>query len=794
MKTNNLFLLAFIYLVMSMGNNLYAQNFTENIITKSNRWIAPKYIDYDGDGDMDVIAVSSSGEIAWWENDSDLGFTKHELINTSYTFRHFDVADIDADGDLDIIALEIFFIRLYYNDGNDIFTEVYNGINNMSSNIIAGNFDSDSDLEFITSEGNNTGRIRIWNPQGNGTFDDTLIDNLRVLSTGSMLAEDLDSDGDLDIVASLRIVPSGSNSLFYYLNDGTGTFTKQSISYTNGNSLNQVIDYNNDGHKDIIIKNTFNCCVTVFENDGNLNFTEIELISGASALETSFMSDSDNDGDVDIITVHNDPFDSNPERYVGVYENDGSSNFSFQVIAPIQKGNFVTALDISNDGLPELLVGAEASNHPVVLENMGSHAYAPIELDDTFVPILFDIEDMNNDGLNEIISVSHTKNELLLWKNNGLYSFNKQIIELNELHINSAQIVDVDGDQIKDILVTTHQSGEQKIILYQNDGNYGFTKHLLRTSSNLLGAPELFVRDRDADTDPDILFNSSPSDGVLCLQNDGNNNYTEISISDEEFRLLTFQVSDVNSDGFDDLISELDVYYLNDGLGGYTTANFPVDGTIGDLDSDGDVDIVHVEISTNGQYISWFENNNGTFIEHIISDPYRGGNTLVRDFDGDGDIDIVSAPTNDFNSEGLVFWENDGSEMFIKNVIEDTYYIDSSILYHADLDGDGDIEVLSSNPKFPFTIWNNESNIPLNVNSFESLHSSLIYPTIVDENLTIKTQKNILDISVYDLQGKSIEVNQHSNKVHVSGLSQGIYILHITFESKETQIFKFIKN
>nr|WP_321237233.1 T9SS type A sorting domain-containing protein [uncultured Psychroserpens sp.] len=794
MKNEKLLIITVVYFIVSIGTNLYAQNFTETIITKSNQWITPTYVDFDGDSDIDVISSSNGGDIAWWENDGNLNFTKQELVTTSSTWRHFDVIDLDADGDLDILLLEISSIRIFYNDGNHNFNEINIGSNFNSTNIIAGNFDADSDIEFITSEGNNNGRLRLWNTQGNGFFSATLVDNIRIFSTGSMLAEDLDSDGDLDIIASLRIVPSGSNSLFYYINDGSGVFSKQSIAYTNGNYLNQIVDYNNDGHKDILVKNTFNCCATIFVNDGSLNFSEVELISGASALEYSFFVDSDNDGDQDIVTVHADPIDSNPERYVGLYENDGNDNFSFQIIAPLQKGNYITSLDITGDGLVELLVGSEASNHPVVFENMDSNSYAPIELDDTFVPNMFDINDIDNDGLKDIISVSQSKNELVLWKNNGSYTFTKQVIEQNEIHLNSAQIVDVNGDQIKDILVVTYVLGEQKIILYQNDGNLSFTKHLLRSSNNLIGAPILFIRDRDLDGDPDIIFNSSPSDGVICLQNDGNNNYTTVFISDEEFRLLVFKRIDINNDGFDDLITDSDIYYLNDGQGNYSIANLPVDGVLTDLDGDNDVDIVNVQVLSSGQYISWFENDgSGVFSENIISDPYRGRNAVVRDFDGDGDIDIVTAPFNDFNSQGLILWKNNGNQVFSKITIEDMYYIDSSTLYQADLDGDGDIEILSSNAKFPFTIWNNESNVPLNVESVDNNNTVMVYPTIADTQLNIITYMTIIDAIIYDIHGKVVDVQIEGSIIDVSHLSNGIYILKLSLDTNETQALKFIK-
>ena len=62
------------------------------------------------------------------------------------------------------------------------------------------------------------------------------------------------------------------------------------------------------------------------------------------------------------------------------------------------------------------------------------------------------------------------------------------------------------------------------------------------------------------------------------------------------------------------------------------------------------------------------------------------------DVDGDGDIDVLSASAYD---DKIAWYENDGSQSFTERVISTN--ADAAIsVYAIDVDGDGDIDVLSA--------------------------------------------------------------------------------------------------
>jgi hypothetical protein len=115
-----------------------------------------------------------------------------------------------------------------------------------------------------------------------------------------------------------------------------------------------------------------------------------------------------------------------------------------------------------------------------------------------------------------------------------------------------------------------------------------------------------------------------------------------------------------------------------------------------DVDSDGDMDIVTA--AYNVDTVAWHENNgNGGFVFHSISTTADGARSVVAiDLDRDGDIDVLSASELD---NKIAWYENNGSESFTLRTISPATGVTSpgaKTVFVADVDSDGDLDVLSA--------------------------------------------------------------------------------------------------
>jgi hypothetical protein len=121
------------------------------------------------------------------------------------------------------------------------------------------------------------------------------------------------------------------------------------------------------------------------------------------------------------------------------------------------------------------------------------------------------------------------------------------------------------------------------------------------------------------------------------------------------------------------------------------------------------------------------------FTEHIVADQLGGYamSIYATDIDGDGDMDILSAS---YDSD-ISWWENGGDENFIQHVIYDYYYNGCDSVYATDVDGDGDVDVLGASNYYDQIAWwendGNENFTKHNIASdFERANS--VYATDVD--------------------------------------------------------------
>ncbi|MCB2212168.1 T9SS type A sorting domain-containing protein [bacterium] len=110
-----------------------------------------------------------------------------------------------------------------------------------------------------------------------------------------------------------------------------------------------------------------------------------------------------------------------------------------------------------------------------------------------------------------------------------------------------------------------------------------------------------------------------------------------------------------------------------------------------DVDGDGDLDVISSRDGSSGE-LGWWENlGELQFDYHLIQSLSNPARLMGGDLTGDGLVDIVVAFDH---SSRILWWENQGANSWAVHTITD-YFPDARSIDLVDMDGDGDLDVLS---------------------------------------------------------------------------------------------------
>lgn len=617
------------------------------------------------------------------------------------------IADMDGDGDKDLIATANAYdsgtggngrVYIFYNDGSypanasGAEVKITGDPNTFLGDYLAiGDLDGDriNDLAVSAKLYNaEQGRAYIFYAAGGFPADVTGADHVLTGENGGdrfgqrIAIDDLDQDGDRDIVISSSGYELSQGRAYIFYNDGnypaTANLAEVIIDGAAGSSFGFSLttgDLNQDGEADLVVgSHTYNGQqgrVHIFYNDGGYPLTaatadvnidgEVDSGMGSKLVLGDFNDDGFNDLVAGGITYSGD-FQGRVYTFYGGKAFPSSAQSADNIITGEAAfngfGEFMTKGDLNADGHLDLVVGANQYNggqgRVYLLYGEGS----AVEQKETFTG------QNNNDQFG--------------------YAFAS---------------ADFDSDGTTDLAVGApgFNAGDGIVYLFYNKGKSissgvaDFT--ILGSAIGGFFGSQLTAGDIDFDGDDDLLVSATVEDKVYYFSNANDGSYPANSAAangsfsgtgDTQFG-ASLATGDIDFDGDEDVLigapadgnGVVRIYY-NDGAA-YGAADDTLSGTVlggqfgdslivADLDADGDQDIgVGAPATANGNFYLFY--NAGALypdadganvnLAGIGAGDAFGTSVVAKDLNSDQKADLlIGAPGN--NGSALIYF-NDGS-------------------------------------------------------------------------------------------------------------------------------------
>ncbi|MEW5986607.1 MAG: FG-GAP-like repeat-containing protein [Chloroflexota bacterium] len=669
--------------------------------------------DVDGDGDMDVLAAANlADDVAWWENvnGNGLTWTLHTISSFFDGARQVRAVDLDADGDVDVLAAgydadDVTWWENDLGDGLTWTTQTIDGAFDGAIAVYPADVDDDGDLDVLAGA-LNADDVTWWeNLVGSGdAWSEHLVtdffDGVRWVA-----AADLDGDNDTDIVA----VAENVDEVAWW--EKTTAWIAHTIDATfDGAYTIATADVDGDGHLDVLGAATDADSLAWWQNaSGDGFYWTRRIVTGDFNGATGVAGgDLDGDGDTDVLGA------AFLDDTIGWWENldGGGLNWNEHVISGSFDGaHAVATADLDGDGDLDVLGAARLGDQVTWWENVNGDGdtWAEHPLAGAFEGAYTVIaSDVNQDGYLDVVGVAYDDRNVTWWENElgdgSLWI--AHLVTGNLTGVTSVAVADLDRDSDLDILT----SGEKvdAVVWWENNDGSGTSWRQNLISSVVDGASSVAISDVDGDSDPDILATANVANTLTLWKNSfGDGTFWFIEDVASSFTgarsLLT---ADVDGDGDQDLLA------IANGLNTITwweqerapwkahlvQANFPGATAVeaADVDGDKNMDIVAVGETANG--VAWWHNVLGDGIlwqARRVDGTFAGARAVTAaDLNADGHLDIVGAADQ---ADSLTWWSNKFGDglTWTENTI-DSAFDGAAAVDAADLDGDGDLDVLGA--------------------------------------------------------------------------------------------------
>lgn len=395
--------------------------------------------------------------------------------------------DLNNDGFKDIITSTTGTngrLGFYTNQTNAAFS-AFNLIDSFEfcRGFAMGNFNNDNILDIV-AVGKSTNESKIY-LSASGSYSSFTLDTHTMILNDVVVA-DFDQNNLDDIIII------GQHSIDFYRNNGSGSFTKETILSTSTSPVVlecldlAIKDMDNDGDMDIISGETAG--LVIYTNNGNAIFTPNYYSTTTEVFFLVHPFDVDNDGDFDVVG-------RNGAGQVKWFSNNGNGVMTYEaMLSTIPNLISLSSLDYNNDGLEDIY--ASYTNHVAVFVNDSNHSFTgEINVHQNSGLIMGQVTVANIDNLGGLdyvwsggnntlafhlnqstLSLNHTNlNTISIYPNptNSLINLSKEVEKLTIFNLIGKQIMEISNSNVIDI---SSLSIGVYILSIENDGQRSFQK------------------------------------------------------------------------------------------------------------------------------------------------------------------------------------------------------------------------------------------------------------------------------------------------------------------------------
>lgn len=687
------------------------------------------FFDYDKDGDLDMFLLNHGIDMYDENNLANLINQKSEFRgNRLYKNNNGKFVDVTEKANI-INTMIGYGLGVAIADlNNDNWPDIY-----------VGNDFSEKDFLYLNNK--------------NGTFKEVSLQAFKHISNFSMGNDiaDINNDGLLDIMAldmmaednfSQKTSMSGMNPEKFYRNTNLGLhhqYMYNTLQLNNGvdkksgipmfSDVAQIagvsstdwswaplfFDMDNDGQKDLFVSNGIK---GDFRNNDFVNYQkakQAEVIKNKKIETKSYIND-----------ILSKMPSRKKENYF--YLNNGDLTFKkLNISQNPTNSNGAAYADFNNDGAIDIVVNNSSGMSFIYKNNTTNNNYLKVKLKGP----------KNNINAIGARVELYSKSNIQTIENHFTRGFQSAMADQIHFGVNQDNIID-----------------SLKVIW--NDNTFHSIKNIKPNQTIAVSYTDKGAFKNKAETDSKYLFTDiTNSSGINFKhqENDFDDFEKEVLLPHRMSQLgPALAVADVNNDGLDDFFiggakNQKSALYIQAESGTFTknTRFFSADkkhedvgAVFFDADNDGDTDLyvisggTELEPKSNYYLDRLYENKgNGTFIKNTTALPRIASSGLrvsISDFDNDGDIDLFvggrikpgfyGQPVNSYLLENISTKEKIAFKDVIKNsipeMVEHTMITASA---WADIDKDGDQDLLIANEWGPIELFENNQGVFSNQSS-----------------------------------------------------------------------------